>query len=122
MARIFLDTNYFIDAIIRKSEKVRLETLIGNNLFISALSVHIYCYIYKIKIPDIKITEQVDKFHVVEFSEEILARALVGPTDDFEDNVQLYSSVKAECDIFLTLDKKLLKMKFYGKAKIMDSF
>lgn len=118
MAKVFLDTNYFIDSIHRKPEREILESLVNNIVYISALSFHIYCYIFKLKIPDIKVIAQKEKFQIVEFSEDILNRALQGPTSDFEDNVQLHSAAEGECEIFLTEDKKLLRMKFFGKVKI----
>lgn len=118
MAKVFLDTNYFIDAIHRRPEKEILPSLENHIIYISTLSFHIYCYIFKIKIPDSRIIAQREKFQSVEFSESILDRSLNGPTSDFEDNVQLHSAVKAECDVFLTSDEKLLKMKFFGKTRI----
>ncbi len=119
MAKVFLDTNYFIDSIHRKPEKQILDYLIGHTIYISTLSFHIYCYIYKIKIPSKLVLAQREKFQSVDFSENILERALHGPTIDFEDNVQLHSAIEAECDIFLTGDSKLLDLKFFGKVQIL---
>lgn len=117
MARIFLDTNYFIDAVHRKPEKQILDRLLGHIPFISTLSLHIYCYSYKIKIPNLKVISQKEKFQMVDFSSNILEKSLIGPTEDLEDNIQLHSAVESECDIFLTEDKKLLDLKFFGKIK-----
>lgn len=121
MAKVFLDTNYFIDAIHRKPEKEILASLENYTIYVSNLSFHIYCYIYKIKIPNNRITAQRDKFQMVEFSESVLDRSLKGPTDDFEDNVQLHSAAEAECDMFLTADKTLLDLKFFGKTQIVSN-
>lgn len=121
MAKIFLDTNYFIDSVHRTPEKEILQSLENNIIYISPLSVHIYCYIFKIKIPNHTVVVQKEKFQMVDFSEDMLDRALQGPTTDFEDNIQLHSAAEAECDILLTADKKLLGMKFFGKVKIQDS-
>ena len=121
MAKIFLDTNYFIDSVHRKPEREILESLENNIIHISPLSIQIYCYVFKIKTPDSRIIIQKEKFQIVEFSEDLLDRALQGPTSDFEDNVQLHSAAEAECDIFLTEDRKLLTMNFFGKVKIKDS-
>ncbi len=120
MARIFLDTNYFIDAISRNPEKQILDWLVGHIVYISTLSFHIYCYLYKIKIPDKKVLSQKEKFQLVDFSERILERALTNPTADLEDNVQLHSAAEAECDLFLTNDKQLLNLKFFGKIQIIS--
>jgi len=121
MAKIFLDTNYFIDAVHRKPEKEILDSLENHIIYISPLSIHIYCYVFKIKTPDNRVLTQKEQFQIIEFSGDVLDKALQGPTSDFEDNVQLHSAAEAECDIFLTDDKKLLKMKFFGKVRIADS-
>lgn len=118
MAKIFLDTNIFIDAIHRRPEKEILESLENQIVFISPLSFHIYCYSYKVKLPNEIVIAQKEKFQIVDFSKEILEKATTGPTNDFEDNVQLHSAAEADCDIFLTEDKKLLDMKFFGKVRI----
>lgn len=118
MAKVFLDANYFIDAVHRKPELEILETLENHTVYISALSFDIYCYLCKIKIPDKKVSAQREKFQIVDLSENVLDLSLTGPTRDFEDNVQLHSAASAECDVFLTADKSLLKMKFFGKARI----
>ncbi len=120
MAKIFLDTNYFIDAIHRNPEKEILNSLENNNIFVSTLSFHIYCYIFKIKISNTPIIEQKELFQIIEFTEDILDRALQGPTPDFEDNVQLHSAAQGECNLFLTGDKKLLAMRFFGKTHIVS--
>lgn len=121
MANIFLDANYFIDSVHRKPENDILESLENNTIYISSLSVHIYCYIFKTKIPNSKIIEQIEKFQIVNFSEDISNKALLGPTTDFEDNVQLHSAAIYDCDLFLTLDQNILKMKFFGKTKIASN-
>lgn len=119
MAKIFLDTNVFIDAVHRKPEKKILDKLIGHIPYISTLSLHIYCYTYKIKIPNKKLDTQRDKFQLVDFSSNILDKCLQGPTKDLEDNIQLHSAAEAECDFFLTSDVKLLNLKFFGKVQIV---
>ena len=121
MAKVFLDTNIFIDAIHRAPEKQILETLEGNIICVSPLSFHIYCYTFKIKIPNKKTALQKEKFHLVVFSENILDKALGGPTTDLEDNIQLHSAAETDCNIFLTGDEKLLKMKFFGKVQILSA-
>lgn len=121
MAKVFLDTNYFIDAVHRKPELQILDQLLGHIPCVSTLSFHIYCYSYKIKIPNQKVISQKQKFQLVDFSGDILDKALTGPTKDLEDNVQLHSAAEAECDLFLTSDEKLLKMKFFGKAEILSA-
>lgn len=121
MARVFLDTNAFIDTVVRRPEIKILESLERSTLHISPLSIHIYCYSYKIKIPNHALSKQTKKFQVIEFDQAILNSATEGPTEDFEDNVQLHSGAAENCDIFLTNDKDLLKMTFFGQMKIQSS-
>lgn len=121
MAKVFLDTNIFIDAIHRKPEEQILASLLGDSVFISPLSIHIYCYLFHIQLPDARVAAQVEKFGLVELSESLASRALEGPTSDFEDNVQLLSSTAAECDVFVTADKKLLALKFFGQTRIVST-
>lgn len=120
MARVFLDTNYFIDAVERRPEKEILPSLKTHTSFISPLSIAIYCYLFKIKMPNINLTVPLREFQVVEVSQGIVRKSLEGPTADFEDNIQLHSAVEADCDIFLTGDAKLLNMKFFGKARVVS--
>ena len=52
MAKIFLDTNIYID-IIKKRTDLELQDFQGNELFISPLSIHVLAYVFKYKIPNI---------------------------------------------------------------------
>lgn len=71
--------------------------------------------------PDEKLMNLLEEsYNMVDFSREISNKALRGPTDDFEDNVQLHSAAQAECDLFLTEDKKLLTLKFFGKTRVVS--
>ncbi len=118
MARIYLDANYFIDAVERQPKKEILKSLLGHINIVSPLSIAIYCYLYKLKIPNKHLSAQLGEFQLVDLSQTICDKALLGPTKDYEDNVQLHSAAEARCDLFLTKDKGLLKMKFFGKTKI----
>lgn len=117
MAKIFLDTNLYFD--ITKRAKEKLESLRGTLLFISPLSTHILFYTYKSKVPDRELNELQEQLGIVPLTKHILDKALIGPTKDLEDNVQLHSAAEAECDIFLTSDTKLLDLKFFGKVQIL---
>lgn len=118
MARVFLDTNIYIDA--TKRAKNKWEMLNKHLLFISPLSTHILFYARKLKVPDQEIDELQEQFGIVPLTPEILNKALQGPTSDLEDNIQLHSAIESECDIFLTNDKELLKMRFFGKTKLVS--
>ena len=121
MALVFLDANILFD-IFEERRDVNLRELTKNHLFCSPLSIHIYNYLYKRKMPEEKIIKILERLEVefVPMSGDIVFQALKGPTKDFEDNVQLYSAVECECDYFLTNDKPLWDgMKFFGKVKIV---
>lgn len=117
MAKIFLDANILID-LIEKRGQITPDELNGNDLHISPLSVHIFMYITKHKVPYKKLDNIIDLFLQIPFDEKITNHALIGPTADFEDNVQLHSAAESECDYFLTTDKKMLGMKFFGRTQI----
>ncbi|MEK7376359.1 MAG: type II toxin-antitoxin system VapC family toxin [Candidatus Margulisiibacteriota bacterium] len=121
MAKIFLDANFYIDILQKRSDH-DLERLQGNELFISPLSIHILIYVYKYTIPNQKLDVNKELFNIVPFDQLITENALIGPTNDFEDNMQLHSAAEVDCDVFLTQDKKLLDMKFFGKTKLASSF
>ena len=119
MKKIFLDANFFIDLIEGRSA-IDIYQFKNQALFISSLTVHIYFYVYKIKIADQKFLSFLDFFNLVNLNEEILRNALEGPTNDLEDNIQLHSASFSDCDLFLSSDKKLLKLKFFGRVKIQN--
>jgi predicted nucleic acid-binding protein len=119
MARVFLDTNVLID--LAEKRKDLDSNINGEKLFLSPLSVHILFYVTKRKIPYPTILDIVSSLSLVPLDEVICYKALEGPTNDFEDNVQLHSAAEADCDVFLTSDKKLLGMKFFGKTRIASS-
>ena len=120
MARVFLDTNIFIDSVKRRPEKEILRSLMGHTLIISPISIAIYCYLYNIKIPNRELSIQLAEFQVVNLSQETSDKALQGPTSDFEDNVQLYSAAEAESNDFLTNYIQLQDLKIFFKTRIIN--
>ena len=119
MASIFLDANKFIDLVEARGKANLQEKLIGHSVSISTLSVHILTYVYKYKIPNEKLKGIGNQFALISFDAEIVKKSLLGPTEDFEDNIQLNSAVADGCDLFLTDDKKLLRIKKYKKVEIV---
>lgn len=120
MAKVFLDTNAFIDLVEQRDNKT-IEELNGHDIFISPLSVHILMYVTKRKVPYPRLSNTISHFLLVPFDEGIASHSLTGPTSDFEDNVQLHSAAQSECDLFLTSDLKLLNLKFFGKVQILPT-
>lgn len=122
MANIFIDTNYFVELHSSKKElPIDISVLENNDLFVSTLTYHIVAYLQKIKIPNKDFYDTTKAFTIVDFSDNILDLSLQGPTLDLEDNIQLHSAANSDCNYFLTFDKKLLKMKFFGKTKIVST-
>lgn len=119
MAKVFLDTNIYIDAVHRKPEIN--EQFINHDIYYSCLSTHILFYAQKLKVPQQNLRIILGKFQGVDLTTSIIENALNGPTADMEDNIQLHSAAEAECDYFLTSDKKLLAMTYFGKAKIVST-
>lgn len=97
MAKVFLDTNWYFDLAKRNKEKSKLN------------------------VPDEETNRANKQFSLVPLSKEILDKALDGPTRDLEDNIQLHSAAEADCNLFLTNDKNLLKMRFFGKTEILST-
>ena len=119
MAKVFLDTNIFIDSVYRNPET--REQIHGHDIFISPLSIHILCYVNKIALPNKEFQGFLENYIIIHCTKEIFDTSLYGPTSDLEDNIQLHSAAEEVCDVFLTLDKKLLAMKYFGKTKILSS-
>ena len=124
MAKVFLDANYFI-GLANRTPEVNIETLDGYKGFVSTLSCHILFYVnkinVKINVPDVKMNSFLNDFNLTDLSQDILDRATEGPSIDLEDNIQLHSAAEAECDFFLTKDKQLLQLKFFGKTQICSN-
>ena len=119
MDKVFLDANYFVGLVNRVPE-INIEILNKRQGFVSVLSCHILFYINNIKVPDAKINTFIDDFNIVELTKDIIFKGLEGPTQDLEDNIQLLSATETECEYFLTFDRNLLKMKFFGRTVITD--
>lgn len=119
MADLFFDANFFIDFAERKNE-ITLSKFHNHRLHVSPLSIHILAYSYRYKIPQEMLVKLTDFFNIVPLDQKITLLSLTGPTNDFEDNIQLHSASEADCNFFLTNDKKMLKMKFFGKAQIIN--
>ena len=118
MAKIFLDTNTCIDLVESRGKLPGID-LQDHALVISPLSIHILIYVTRQKIPYPTLSHLIKLFSVTVFDQSVCDRSLIGPTKDFEDNVQLHSASDAECDLFLTSDKKLLSLRFFGAMKIV---
>ncbi len=120
MAKVFLDANYFI-GLANRTPETEVDILDSHKGYITTLSCHILCYVNRVKLPDKNIQAFSEEFLIVNLTDAIVQKAFDGPTTDMEDNIQLHSAAEAECDYFLTSDKKLLSMKFFGKMRIVST-
>lgn len=121
MAQVFLDTNFFIDLVGGRSNKVATMDLDQQQVYISPLSVHILFYVERKKVPNLIANVTISQFKLISLTTDITEKSLEGPTNDLEDNIQLHSAADADCDYFLTNDKKLLRLGYFGKTKIANS-
>lgn len=117
MANLFLDANAFID-LAQRHRVYTLEDFTDHLLYVSPLSVHILCYVYKYKLPQERLDKLLREVALVELTTDLVLLASQGPTPDFEDNLQLHSAAQADCDVFLTSDEALLKMTFFGTMRL----
>ena len=120
MAKVFLDTNIFIDIVEERDSNVR-DSLVNHVLCVSVASLNVWLYIYKHKMPSTKYSKLFDTLTFVDSTLAIAKKSFLGPTSDFEDNIQLHSASDAGCDVFVTKDKGLLKLGYFGKVRITDS-
>ena len=119
MAKIFLDANTCID-LVESRGKLSEVDLQGHELVISPLSIHILIYVTRQKIPYPILSRLIKLFSITVFDQSVCERSLIGPTKDFEDNAQLHSASDAGCDMFLTNDKKLLSLQFFGVMRMVQ--
>ena len=119
MANIFIDSNFLFD--VTERDVTKRKMLDNNTVFVSALSYHILFYTYKYKVPQSQVSEYKSQFYIVDLSDKVLTDAMTGPSSDLEDNIQLHSAADIEADYFLTTDKRLLKLKYFGKMKIIEA-
>jgi len=120
MAKVFLDANALIDFITPRSN-LNLDNFLEHTIFLSPISIHILFYTQKYKVPRKDFDKIINRCEIVNLSREIAHKSLIGPTQDFEDNVQLQSAVEAKVEYFLTSDRKLLTLGVFGKTEIVSS-
>lgn len=120
MAKVFLDANVIIDVTQGRGTTDLSSILEQHSVYLSPLSVHILFYSNKIRVPSVKANIVISDFDIMDLSKKILDKSLEGPTADLEDNIQLHSAAEADCDVFLTSDRKLLALGYFGKTKISD--
>lgn len=111
--RVFLDTNIIIDLFVKRepfttnSKKV-VQSLSPQDIYISALSVHICMYILKVR-PGGRKWKALRYFfgsiNILPLTEETIIASYNIPFKDFEDSLQ-YTTANFTCSSFITRNIK----------------
>lgn len=113
--KLFLDANILIDLI--KTDRKDISTdqyadyisKIGyQNLYVSALSVHIVFYVLKLKFGSAefhRVKLLLELINILPVGEQEIRFALNTPFTDFEDSLQYFTALD-RCDAILTSDSK----------------
>lgn len=117
--KLFLDANVFIDIIDGRTDW-DISLFDKKSVCVSVLSLHIACYTLRYAMPFLQLHDLVEDLEFVSLSQEDAFKALKGPTADYEDNLQLHTAIAAGADRFITRDKKLLDLGYFGALEITD--
>ncbi len=115
MKKIFLDTNFLIDYILRSEYKTLCEDFLedgtekGRSFYISYLSVANFAYIAR-KIPLDELYNYLatisELFNIIENNKSQLTNSILLRTKDFEDGLQYFSAKAENCDCIITRNQK----------------
>ncbi len=118
MKRIFLDTNFLIDYLLRDEFKQQsrrfLEEGIKRNykFYVSFLSVANFAYIVR-KLPKDELCKHIlticELFEIVENNVTHIKQALQLLSKDFEDSLQYEAALENGCEIIITRNEKDFK-------------
>lgn len=115
MKRIFLDTNFIIDLLLREEYKLDSQVFLAEGIrkgyifYISFLSVANFAYIAR-KMSKEKLYSHLqailDLFKVVDCNSSQLSKAIAFASSDFEDNLQYQAAKDAKCSFIITRNGK----------------
>lgn len=115
MKKIFLDTNFVVDLLLRDEFKMTSQRLLalgatkGCKFYISFLTVANFCYIAR-KLPKEKLYDfvlQMDSlFNIVANDAEQIRRAVMLEPSDIEDALQYQAARDVRCDVIITRNSK----------------
>lgn len=116
--KIFIDTNIFLDLILKREDfdkSLLLFNAVEEKLFdgvISDITLLNIDYVAKKQVKNIRdfLILVNDNFKVVGSSNEQMAKALMLQNDDLEHNLQYTLAKKNDCEVIVTNDKS-----FYAK-------
>ncbi|MHB1253375.1 MAG: type II toxin-antitoxin system VapC family toxin [Candidatus Humimicrobiaceae bacterium] len=114
--RVLLDTNLFLDVILKRDEHYidssKIWSLISDKKLkgcISAISINNLYYILR-RIIEIKLVEKfidqiLEEFEIVPLTKGILKQARSLKNKDYEDLIQYFSAINFTCDFIITRNK-----------------
>lgn len=114
MKKIFLDTNFLIDYILRSEyteickEFLRFGTLNEYRFYISFLSVANFAYIARKldrELLNRYLTLILELFEVIPNDKEHLRKAIELNSRDYEDSLQYYTAIDAGCEYIISRNK-----------------
>lgn len=115
MKRIFLDTNFVIDYLLRPEYKPVCQdflakgTLAGLRFYISALTVANFAYIAR-KSDRTSLYNHLhtltELFVIVDLTSSDIADAIAAETSDYEDALQYYCALRSGCTAIITRNVK----------------
>ncbi len=118
--KLFLDTNIVIDLLGEREpyyeSAAKITTLADKGkaqIFISALTYATTFYLLRRYESNEIVKEKMRKFKVIaetsDLTDKIIDKGLVSKFSDFEDSLQYYCALKAECNLIITRNGKDFK-------------
>ncbi|MBQ0095522.1 MAG: PIN domain-containing protein [Bacteroidetes bacterium] len=114
--KVFLDTNIFLDTIVRRDKRednenafrlLKIAALDGFEFYISPITVSNSFYILR-KETDVAATigNRLGNIHILPMDDKDVRYALSGHITDMEDAMQVSCADRGGCDIILTRDSR----------------
>jgi len=115
--KIFIDTNIILDVLTKRAPyyifSAKIWTLIKEKIlqgYISAITINNFYYIIKkIRNQNIAgelIDEILEDFEIISLTKEILKQSRTIINKDYEDSIQYFSAISANCQFLVTRNKK----------------
>jgi predicted nucleic acid-binding protein len=118
--KVFIDTNVMLDLLGERNPHynsiAKIATLADKGeikIFVSALSYATVYYLLSKYESDEKVKEKLRKFKIIseisDLDDLTIEKGLNSTFSDFEDSLQYYSALKAECTVIITRNQKDFK-------------
>lgn len=115
MKKLFLDTNFIVDYLLREDFKLSCQEFLsegirhGRRFYVSYLSIANFAYIAR-KLPIDQLYSHLstlsELFTVIGHNKKQLDKAIALKASDFEDALQYQCSKEAYCDCIITRNQK----------------